>query len=71
MTDKYKNDIVPEYYNVVSQYYSERGGPFLLGDKITYADFAVYGSIDNNERIGVQKVSGFFFLKRNTLLVCP
>lgn len=70
MTDKYKNELVPEYYKVVSQYYSEQGGPFLLGDKITYADFAVYGSIDNNERIGVQSVSGTFpFLKRSTLLV--
>lgn len=66
MTDEYKNNLVPDYYNVVSQYYTERGGPFLLGDKITYTDFAVYGSIDNNERIGALTVSGFisYFLKK-------
>lgn len=65
MTDKYKNELVPEYYNVLSQYYAGQGGPFILGSKITYADFAVYGSIDNNERIGVQPVSGFFLPSKN------
>jgi glutathione S-transferase len=47
---------MPEYYNVVAHYYSERGGPFLLGDRITYADFAVYQSIDNSEKIGALPV---------------
>ncbi|KAH8806132.1 putative glutathione S-transferase [Xylogone sp. PMI_703] len=51
-TDEYKNKTVPDFYNVLSQYYSERGGPFLLGSKVTYADFAVYQSIDNNEKTG-------------------
>ena len=60
MTDEYKNKFVPDYYNIVSQYYAERGGPFLLGDKITYADFAVYGSIDNDERTGTLPVSKLF-----------
>ncbi|TFA98189.1 hypothetical protein CCMA1212_010002 [Trichoderma ghanense] len=52
VTDEYRNNIVPEYYNVISQYYSANNGPYLLGDKITYADFAVYQSIDNDERTG-------------------
>ncbi|KAH8698468.1 glutathione S-transferase [Talaromyces proteolyticus] len=52
VTDEYKNKIVPDYYNLVSRYYAERGGPYLLGDKITYADFAIYQSIDNDERTG-------------------
>lgn len=54
--DEYRNQIVPEYYNVISQYYSTNGGPYLLGDRITYADFAVYQSIDNDERTGTLPV---------------
>ncbi|EGR45740.1 uncharacterized protein TRIREDRAFT_5330 [Trichoderma reesei QM6a] len=52
VTDEYRNKIVPEYYNVIAQYYSANNGPYLLGDRITYADFAVYQSIDNDERTG-------------------
>ncbi|KAJ0421732.1 hypothetical protein BJY00DRAFT_103694 [Aspergillus carlsbadensis] len=48
----YKSKIVPEYYNLVGQYYSEREGPYLLGDKVTYVDFAVFQSIDNDRRTG-------------------
>lgn len=51
-TDDYKNKVVPEYYNVLSRHYNDRGGPFLLGTRVTYADFAVYQSIDNDERTG-------------------
>lgn len=53
-TDDFKTDVVPEYYRVLSLYYSDHPeGPYLLGDKVTYADFATYQAIDNNERIGV------------------
>lgn len=52
----YQNEYVPNYYTVLSQYYSDRGGPFLLGDRITYADFAVFQSIDNDEKIGTLPV---------------
>ncbi|KAM4061123.1 glutathione S-transferase [Hirsutella rhossiliensis] len=52
VTDQYKNKVAPEYYNLVAKYYKERDGPFLLGNKITYADFAIYQSIDNDEKIG-------------------
>ncbi|PTB66205.1 glutathione S-transferase [Trichoderma citrinoviride] len=52
VTDEYRNKIVPEYYKVISEYYSANNGPYLLGGKVTYADFAVYQSIDNDERIG-------------------
>ncbi|KAJ5666104.1 glutathione S-transferase [Penicillium maclennaniae] len=51
-TDKYKDEVVPEYHRLLDQYYSENSGPYLLGDKITYADFVVYQSIDNDERTG-------------------
>ncbi|KAL7934689.1 glutathione S-transferase [Trichoderma chlorosporum] len=51
-TEEYKNDTVPKYYDVLAQYYAEIEGPYLLGDKITYADFAVYQSIDNDLRTG-------------------
>lgn len=56
-SDEYKNKFLPVYYDVVAKYYSENKGPYLLGDKITYADFAVYQSIDNDERIGALPVS--------------
>lgn len=55
-TDEYKNDTAPQYYDVLAQYYAESGGPYLLGDKITYADFAVYQSIDNDQRTGTLPV---------------
>ena len=48
---------MPHYYNVLAQYYSDRGGPYLLSDRITYADFAVYQSIDNDEKLGNLPVS--------------
>ncbi|KAL3475777.1 glutathione S-transferase [Aspergillus californicus] len=51
-TAEYKNTCVPDYYNVIAQYYADRPGPYLLGEKITYADFAVYQSIDNERRTG-------------------
>lgn len=57
VTESYKNEIVPAYYDLVAQYYSDVDGPYLLGDKITYADFAVYQSIDNDTRTGTIPVS--------------
>ncbi|KAH7159784.1 glutathione S-transferase [Dactylonectria estremocensis] len=51
LTDEYKNEYLTKYYDIVDQYYSEQDGPYLLGDKISYADFAIYQSIDNDERI--------------------
>ncbi|KAL3439680.1 glutathione S-transferase [Aspergillus tetrazonus] len=51
-TDEYKNSVVPKYYRILGQYYTERPGPYLLGEKITYVDFAVYQSIDNERRTG-------------------
>lgn len=51
-TQEYKNEIAPSYYKVLGSYYSEGKGPYLLGEKISYVDFAVYQSIDNDQRIG-------------------
>lgn len=48
---------MPSYYDTIAQYYGETDGPYLLGDKITYADFAVYQSIDNDQRTGTLPVS--------------
>lgn len=47
---------MPEYYRLVAQYYSDFEGPYLLGDKITYVDFAIYQSIDNDRRTGTLPV---------------
>ncbi|KAL6238687.1 hypothetical protein BDW75DRAFT_246766 [Aspergillus navahoensis] len=51
-SDEYKNTVAPKYYRILGEYYSERAGPYLLGEKITYTDFAVYQSIDNERRTG-------------------
>ncbi|KAJ5182500.1 glutathione S-transferase [Penicillium capsulatum] len=51
-SEKYRNEVSPGYYKLLGQYYEDRAGPYLLGDKVTYADFAVYQSIDNDERTG-------------------
>lgn len=56
MTEAYKK-FVPQYYALLTQYYSDTEGPYLLGDKITYVDFAVYQSIDNDTRTGTLPVS--------------
>lgn len=55
-SDKYKNEAAPNYYSILGQYYSDRAGPYLLGNTVTYADFAVYQSIDNDERTGTLPV---------------
>ncbi|KAE8382516.1 putative glutathione S-transferase [Aspergillus bertholletiae] len=52
VTEKFKNEFVPNYYNVLATFYSKNDGPYLLGEKITYTDFAVYQSIDNDLQIG-------------------
>lgn len=55
-SEAYKNEFAPKYYSVIAQYYNDHAGPYLLGDKVTYADFAVYQSIDNDERTGTLPV---------------
>ncbi|KAJ6124199.1 hypothetical protein N7471_011516 [Penicillium samsonianum] len=52
VTEPYKKDYAPKYYDLLAQYYSDVDGPYLLGDTVTYADFAVYQSIDNDTRTG-------------------
>jgi glutathione S-transferase len=59
ITEQYKDSFVPDYYNLLSRYYSENDGPFLIGNEITYADFVVYCSIDNDDRIGTLPVSKY------------
>ncbi|KAE8557310.1 hypothetical protein EYB25_002017 [Talaromyces marneffei] len=49
-SDSFKNKYTPEYYNILSHYYSQRGGPFLLGDRVTYADFVIYQSLDDDRK---------------------
>ncbi|PYI05162.1 hypothetical protein BO78DRAFT_398345 [Aspergillus sclerotiicarbonarius CBS 121057] len=51
-SDKYKDELAPKFYKLVAQYYSDTEGPYLLGDKVTYVDFAVYQIIDNDRRMG-------------------
>lgn len=49
-SDDYKNKTVPQYYALMGKYYAEFKGPYLLGGKISYTDFAVFQSIDNERR---------------------
>lgn len=55
-TDVYQNETAPEYYQLLAKFYEQRGGPFLLGDQITYVDFAVFQSVDNDLKIGTLPV---------------
>ncbi|KAG5659513.1 hypothetical protein KAF25_002072 [Fusarium avenaceum] len=50
--DDYKTKQAPEYYELIGKYYADREGPYLLGNEVSYADFAVYMSIDNDARTG-------------------
>lgn len=61
VSEEYKNNYVAEYHRIISHFYSQRGGPFLLGDKITYVDFAVYQSLDNDQKIGTLPVCDLSF----------
>jgi hypothetical protein len=67
VSEAFKGRSVPTYYKVLEHYYSLNSGPYLLGDKISYADFAVYQSIENSEKIGVQ-VSELWHLKTSAAL---
>lgn len=61
MTDKYKDEYLPKFYDLAAQYYSDVAGPYLLGDKITYADFAIYKSICDDDHFGALPVSDYLF----------
>lgn len=41
--------IVPKFYNLMAQLYRQQNqGPYLLGETITYVDFAVFQAVDND-----------------------
>ncbi|KAL2209670.1 glutathione S-transferase [Sarocladium strictum] len=54
VTDEYKNETAPRAIRVFDSYYKEHSGPFLLGDRITYVDFAVYQILHNDSAAGAQ-----------------
>ncbi|EIT81621.1 hypothetical protein AO1008_02452 [Aspergillus oryzae 100-8] len=62
VTDKFRNEVVPNYYNVLARFYAQQEGPYLLGERITYTDFLVYQSIDNDSQTGTLPVSSAFDL---------
>ena len=53
---EFKEKHAPAYYDLIAKYYSDREGPYLLGDRVTYVDFAIYQSIDNDRRTGTLPV---------------
>ena len=60
VSDEYKNSYVPDYLKILEHYYLQHEGPYLLGNKVTYADFAVYQSLDNDKQIGALPVCGLY-----------
>lgn len=54
VSEKYKTETVPRALRVLESYYKQASGPYLLGDKVTYADFAVYQIIDNDACTGAK-----------------
>jgi prostaglandin-H2 D-isomerase / glutathione transferase len=61
VTDTYKNETVPEFHQILSHFYSLHEGPYLLGNEITYTDFAVFQALDNDKAIGAITVRTFLF----------
>ncbi|KAJ2983438.1 hypothetical protein NQ176_g684 [Zarea fungicola] len=51
-TTKYMDETAPEYYRLVAGYYALHDGPYLLGDRVTYADFVIYQSLHNDIKTG-------------------
>lgn len=56
-TTKYMDETAPEYYRLVAGYYALHDGPYLLGDRVTYADFVIYQSLHNDIKTGTLPVS--------------
>jgi len=48
----YKKTTVPYFYEIWDNFYSRNAGPYLLGNEITYVDFAVFQALDNDEAVG-------------------
>lgn len=65
VSEEYKNTTAPSFYKCMEHFYSQdSSGPYLLGNMITYADFAVYQAIDNDIRLGgITKVGVLFSWK--------
>ncbi|KIW82037.1 hypothetical protein Z517_05064 [Fonsecaea pedrosoi CBS 271.37] len=49
---EYKTTTVPLYYGIWDKFYSQHPGPYLLGNTVTYADFAIFQALDNDEVLG-------------------
>ncbi|KAL7785709.1 hypothetical protein V8C43DRAFT_290794 [Trichoderma afarasin] len=49
----YQGTHVKKFQDLFTDFYSrDASGPYLLGDKPTYVDFAVFQALDNDEAIG-------------------
>jgi prostaglandin-H2 D-isomerase / glutathione transferase len=54
----YKTEVVPAFYKIFDTYYSrDTSGPYLLGDRVTYVDFAVFQALDNDTAVGAEPAS--------------
>ncbi|KAI9934526.1 hypothetical protein ASPWEDRAFT_117442 [Aspergillus wentii DTO 134E9] len=50
---EYKTETAPAFYKNIDHYYSkDKSGPYLLGNTVSYADFAVFQAIDNDITTG-------------------
>ncbi|KIW12687.1 hypothetical protein PV08_09965 [Exophiala spinifera] len=50
----YKTRVVPEFYRIFDSYYSKTDGPYLLGNTVSYVDFAVFQVLDNDAAVGAE-----------------
>ncbi|OCT44697.1 Glutathione S-transferase P 10 [Cladophialophora carrionii] len=53
----YKSETVPYFYSIWDKLYSRNAGPYLLGNQVTYVDFAVFQALDNDEAVGAAPAS--------------
>ncbi|KAI8150065.1 hypothetical protein BJV82DRAFT_528810 [Fennellomyces sp. T-0311] len=50
--ENYLNNSAEKHYSRFNRVYGLRGGPYILGNEITYVDFLVYHIIDSDARNG-------------------
>ncbi|KAI8647523.1 hypothetical protein BD408DRAFT_408076 [Parasitella parasitica] len=48
LKEEYTNKTIPAQIDIFEKFYSDRKGPYLLGEKLTYPDFLIYHMIDDN-----------------------
>jgi len=53
----YASETVPYFHSIWDNLYSRHTGPYLLGNQVTYVDFAIFQALDNDEAVGTLPAS--------------